>query len=121
MTTPFSFPKAYRFRKKRDFQALKTGSHRFVGKCICIDFKHSITEFSRLGITASGRYGNSCERNRFKRLAREAFRKTRSEFSPFELHIIPRQMAKTAGFEEIEAELRSWHNSILNKPSPFKP
>src|SRR5579863_6026874 len=113
---PFPFPKAYRFRKKRDFQALKTGSRRFVGKCICIDFKRAENGLSRLGITASGRYGNSCERNRFKRLAREAFRKTRPAFSPFEIHIIPRQLAKTARFEDIEAELRAWYNSIPTKP-----
>ena len=112
MSTPHSFPKACRFRKKHDFQALKVGSQRFVGKCLCIDFKRSGQSFSRLGITASGKYGNACERNRFKRLAREAFRKTHLEFAPFELHIVPRQMAKNADYGQIEAEFRAWHNSI---------
>jgi ribonuclease P protein component len=113
--SPFSFPKACRLRKKREFQALKVGGFRFVGKCLCIDSKRSEKSLSRLGITASGRYGNSCERNRFKRLAREAFRKRRGEFPPFEIHIIPRQMAKNASFKEIEAELRAWQSSIQTK------
>ena len=114
--SPFAFPKAHRLRKKQEFQALKIGGFRFVGKFLCIDAKRSEKGLSRLGITASRKYGNSCERNRFKRLAREAFRKRQSEFPPFEIHIVPRQLAKNASFEEIEAQLREWQSSIPTKP-----
>jgi len=58
-----------------------------------------------LGITASGRYGSSCERNRFKRLIREAFRLNRSRLPAAELHIVPRQHAKEAKLNEIATEL----------------
>jgi len=109
--TLFSFPKTVRLRKRGDFQSLKSKSKRFVGKCACIDYRPSINGVSRLGITASGKYGNSCERNRFKRLAREAFRKMRPELSPFDIHIVPRQLAKTARFEDIEAELKACFKS----------
>lgn len=114
--TFFTFPKSCRFRKRSDFQALKSNSQRFVGRHLCIDYRQSKGGSSKLGITASGRYGNACERNRFKRLVREAFRKMAPEFSPVEIHVIPRQLAKTARLEEIEAELKAWQNSIQIKP-----
>ena len=50
---------------------VKAGDRR-VGKFLCIDCRPA--DKATLGITASGQYGNSPERNRFKRLVREAFR-----------------------------------------------
>lgn len=84
---------------------MKANSKRIVGKMLCIDYRQS--NQARLGITASGRYGSSCERNRFKRLIREAFRLARPKLPPIDLHVIPRQHAKRAKLCDIAAELKS--------------
>ncbi len=83
---------------------MQANSKRFVGKTLCIDYRPA--KISRLGLTASGRYGSSCERNRFKRLVREAFRLARNELPPMDLHVVPRQRAKQAKLCDIEVELR---------------
>lgn len=92
-----------RLKKRHEFQALKQGI-RLVGKFICID--HRKANALRFGITASNRYGNSPERNRFKRLVREAFRTARHLLpSGLEIHILPRQKAKEAKMIDIQEEI----------------
>jgi ribonuclease P protein component len=98
------FPKEFRLLSKTDFRAMKVGSKRLVGRALCIDYRPS--KMTRLGITASSRYGSSCERNRFKRLVREAFRLARNDLPCLELHIVPRQHAKQAKLCDIAAEFK---------------
>lgn len=100
------FPKQFRLLTKRDFNALKGNSKRLVGKTLCIDYRISPKGVSRLGISASGKFGTSCERNRFKRLTREAFRIARLHLPPLDLHVVPRQYAKGATLADISAEFQ---------------
>jgi ribonuclease P protein component len=102
-----SFSKKDRFLSKYDYRSMKSNSKRLVGKCLCVDLRPSpATKLnSRLGITASGKYGSSVERNRFKRLIREAFRTLRHEWPLLEIHIVPRQFAKSAKFCDIANDL----------------
>jgi ribonuclease P protein component len=102
------FTKKDRFLSKYDYRSMKSGSKRLVGRCVCVDYRPST--HSRLGITASGKFGSSVERNRFKRLVREAFRAVRHELPPLDIHIVPRQLAKTAKLVDITTEL----NQLLN-------
>lgn len=83
---------------------MKANSKRIVGKVLCIDYRPSGS--TRLGITASGRYGAAHERNRFKRLVREAFRLNRKALPSLDLHIVPRQYAKGAKLSDVVAELK---------------
>jgi ribonuclease P protein component len=102
------FPKGCRLLKRPDFQRVMRNSQRLVGTVICIDWSISFFKETRLGITASKRYGDAPERNRFKRLVREAFRLARSELpAGFDLNISPRQKAKNATLAMIRGELLS--------------
>ena len=98
------FSKADRLRTRREFLAIAKVKNRLVGRFLCIDKRDA--RKVRLGITASGRYGNAVERNRFKRLVREAFRISLPQMPPsLEIHIVPRQLAKNACFRDIQGEL----------------
>jgi ribonuclease P protein component len=77
---------------------------RLVGRFLCLDRKKA--PLLRFGITASKRYGNSPERNRFKRLVREAFRTSRHLLpQDIEIHIVPRSFAKKAMMGDIQKEI----------------
>ena len=107
-----SFPKRLKLRKSFEFQQLKKKSQRLVGQTICIDWVVTANVETRLGMTASRRFGDAHERNRFKRLVREAFRTMRSELPQnLDLNILPRQRDKIASYDAIRAELLSLLNS----------
>lgn len=95
------FCKESRLLKRRDFQRVSREGKRLVGRFLCIDWRPA--KKGRLGISASGKFGSAPERNRFKRLVREAYRL--SSLPPFELNIIPRQCAKKAGLLDIQNEI----------------
>ncbi len=100
----FGFSKKERLLTRQDFKRISREGKRLVGVCLCIDCLKSPR--ARLGITASGRYGNSPERNRFKRLVREVFRLHKTMFPRgYEINVIPRKLAKTATLAEIKEDL----------------
>lgn len=98
------FPKSLRLRKRRNFLRVLREKKRLVGCYICIDYR--VSHAKRLGISVSTRYGNSPERNRFKRLVREAFRRNLSHLPFFDLNVLPRTSAKRANYDRIERELK---------------
>lgn len=82
------------------------GSDRHVGQYLILDSRDNGTSVTRLGITVTRRYGDAHERNRFKRLVREAFRLNYSKFpSGRDFNVKPRTLAKTASMENIQADL----------------
>jgi ribonuclease P protein component len=85
---------------------LAQSSTRCVGKLIILDIALQAHNTIRLGITASRHYGNSPERNRFKRIVREAFRLQRSQLPVgYDLNVKPRSYAKEASMQAVQAEL----------------
>lgn len=104
--TSLRFSKEMRVKNRLEFQIFKDVERR-AGSYICINQKPSNT-LSKLGITASRKYGSSVERNRFKRRVREAFRHLAPHIKhPILVHVIPRQKAKQATMQNILKELSS--------------
>lgn len=96
------FPKTLRLQRRGQFARVAREGKRLVGRYFCIDYRPAKTP--KLGISAPVRYGSSPKRNRFKRLIREAFRKSYTTLPPYEMNIIPRQSAKGATGDQIFEE-----------------
>jgi ribonuclease P protein component len=75
-------PKANRLRKPGEFRRVYEKGKRFDGRLLTIFLLPSELEFQRLGITASKKgIGNAVQRNRAKRLLREAFRLSKAQLN----------------------------------------
>ncbi len=73
-------PKDERLRKPAEFRQVYERGKRFEGRFVTVFIVPSETIFQRLGITASKKISNKAhDRNRAKRLLREAFRLSRAE------------------------------------------
>lgn len=103
----FSFPKDRRLVKRADFLRVQREGVRRVGSFLGVEIRWQAAR-SRLGITASKKYGSSPERNRFKRLVREAYRLHLAHLPPnAEINVFPRQRSKGAKLFQIAEELIS--------------
>lgn len=101
-----SFTKSQRLRTRQQYRCLTQHVSRFAGDWILVDIRLTSSLFSRLGITVTKRFGRAHERNRFKRLVREAFRLSyaRLVFS-MDIVVRPRSRAIQAHLHHVQQEL----------------
>lgn len=98
-----------RLRSRQHYQRMVKPLKRYTGQWILVDIRLSSQSFSRLGITVTRKFGTSCQRNRFKRLARETFRHFYPSFKyHFDVLIRPRSRALEAKFSNIQQEFNSF-------------
>lgn len=85
------FPKSARILTSSHYQFLRKHSERLFGKQIIMDIRQGNSKDPRLGLTVSKKFGKAHERNRFKRIVREAFREIYSTLpSDLEMNVSPR-------------------------------
>ncbi len=78
LSVSFKFPKSARLLSRAQFQKVSRQGSRLHGKVLSMQYIRSLATRPKLGVTVSKKFGKAHERNRFKRVIREAFR----EFSP---------------------------------------
>lgn len=82
----FRLPKENRLRKPAEFRLVYERGKRFEGRFLTVFISPSETGFQRVGITASKKISNKAhDRNRAKRLLREAFRLSRAELDELDV------------------------------------
>jgi ribonuclease P protein component len=110
-----AFPKTIRLRHRKQYQRVMRHSTRFIGQWIIVEISPNNGPNSRLGITASRHYGDAHERNRFKRIVREAFRISYHMFPKgYDLNVKPRSSAKEASRDHILGDLVAAFNAITD-------
>lgn len=76
------------------------------GKWIVVKVRPNKSSVPKLGITVTKKFGKSHDRNRFKRLVREAFRLTKSHyFLGLDILVLPRSHALRASCSDVIEEL----------------
>ena len=103
----FAFPKQARLLYRGQFRRLGRSRNVVHGQYVTVKWQTQSLPLSRLGITASKKFGKAHERNRFKRIVREAFRFLRPELiEGLDLLVYPRLPAKDACTQKVIEELR---------------
>ncbi|MGK5595094.1 MAG: ribonuclease P protein component [Parachlamydiaceae bacterium] len=73
-----TYPKSARLRYRRQFEQLARYGYRLKGRWMIIELRFTSRSKShclpRLGVTVTKKFGKAHDRNRFKRIVREAFR-----------------------------------------------
>lgn len=98
-----------RVRTKYEYQRISRQSKRLAGKFVIVDFRSNHKGATRLGITVTKKYGKAHDRNRFKRVVRDAFRLTYPRLTAgLDLNVKPRTYARHARMSDIQTELISF-------------
>ncbi len=103
---PYTLPKAARILVRREFLALQRKGRRWHTPHFVVITAKRPTGRSRLGVTATRRFGNAVMRNWMKRRLREFFRLHQADLVPAQnVLIIPKIGAGTLSFHQITQEL----------------
>lgn len=102
----YKFPKKFRLLKRAEFKKISRNRRRIKSKYIVIDYIFDLTDFPKIGIAASKKFGKAHDRNRFKRITKEAFRLIAPTI-PTALSFVvrPTSDAKKAKMQDIQKEM----------------
>lgn len=102
----FSFTKAHRLTKKRDFARIQKAGKRFTTPSCRLTYLFSEAIDPKLGLTVSKKYGKAHDRNLFKRWAREIFRKNKYKVPRgLEINLAPGMQAEPITYNRLESDL----------------
>ncbi|SFW69270.1 MULTISPECIES: ribonuclease P protein component [Luteibacter] len=113
-----ALPRDARLRSAADFAALRTVSGRLGGRCFLLRFGNNTAGTARLGLAISKRCSKrAVDRNRIKRLAREAFRRARPDLPQVDILV----MARDTALKETGATLLAELDGLFRRIRPLKP
>ena len=97
-----------RLLNRHDFRAVYQKGRRFVGKRLVLFYLTGLFSHPRLGITITKKWGKAHDRNRFKRVSREAFRKLYPSLPKgLVVNIHPKEGYRDLTPDEVETELNN--------------
>jgi len=95
-----------RIRTRREFRAIQQLGVRLHSRYMTLIVMPNGLDVSRLGIIASRRVGGAVRRNRAKRLARELFRRNKTD-AGLDIVVVPRPEFPDAAFSVLDADYRA--------------
>jgi ribonuclease P protein component len=112
--TGHGLPKQYRLKSREDFQRVFATRRSVADGLLRVHGCPSAACHARLGLSVSRRLGGAVERNRYKRLLREAFRMAREELPNLDLVVIPQGRGKPQ-LAEFQASLVSLAHRLAKR------
>ncbi len=88
-------PKQYRLRSTEQFRACYDGGNRAGDDHLLLFAVASDAGHLRAGVSVSRKHGNAVQRNRKKRLLREAIRLVQHQLPPLDYVLVPRQTSNS--------------------------
>ncbi|SRR5581483_160402 len=108
------FPKSARILAGSHFRLIHRNSTRHFGELIAIHVRQGRPGLPKLGITVSKKFGKSHDRNRFKRVVREAFRELLNTLPPdLELNVTPRKNGAALSKQAVLLELQNLLSKLI--------
>jgi len=105
-STAHKFKRSERLKLRRDFRRCIREGGRAAGKYVVAYVEKNELAVTRLGAGSTKRLGNAVERNRAKRLVREAFRLTKHELpESVDMVVLPKIPWREPTLEELKADL----------------
>jgi ribonuclease P protein component len=95
------FPAVMRLKKRADFQRVRRTGVPWKGPLFSLQARVG-GEQPRLGIITPRRLGTAVERNRMKRVFREAFRRNASRFPAMDIVVLPKKACLERDARELE-------------------
>ncbi|MFN0065530.1 MAG: ribonuclease P protein component [Chlamydiales bacterium] len=97
------FKKSQRLLSQKQFRLLAKQGTVLSGDFLRVQLRHSL--HPKLGLTVTRRFGKAHDRNRFKRLVREAYRLSQKELGGVQINVSPLQKQLIPTFPEIRRDL----------------
>lgn len=106
MTAAQDFPRRVRMLTGADYQRVFSDAGRQRGRNLTLLYRRSETGEARLGLAIGKRHvKRATDRNRIKRIAREAFRQRRDTLPPVDIIVLARGGAAGCDSRSLRAEL----------------
>ena len=110
--------RASRLSARKSFLEIYERGHRVSGPYFVLFGVPAATRQSRIGITATRKYGDAVARNRFKRIVRELFRRHRDVAAPIDVVVNAKAAASTATYVRLEGEFVARLSELARRVRP---
>ena len=106
--TGMAFGRDARLRNRWQLDEMRASGRKMAGRaCVLIIYKTPPDDMRRAAFLISRRYSlKAVERNRARRLFREAFRQIYDQLPPVWMILVPRQRMKTAKLDNVMDDIR---------------
>ena len=120
-TPQATLPRSARIRGRNDFRRIFGRKLRVSDRWITLYADLGSAGHVRLGIAASRRLGNAVQRNRIKRLVREAFRRLRHELPVGTDWVVIPKPGSEPSLDELQQSMRQLARRLEPKLEPQDP